>query len=697
MARFAAYKLEDDADRWWTTVTATKPEHYMDVVTWNEFEELFHQMYFPVADRERYVREYQTVKQGETETVAEYISRFNRLASFVASEIKSEEDKANKFKWGLRVEYRHNIISTRFASMEQTISVAKYQELSVLDGKEDPNKKRTRDEPQSFNRNQQSFRSGSSYSRNNSGRQGFQRGYQNIGNGRRPGINNNNRGNFQGNRQIRDRCKTCGGNHIGRPCFRETGACYVCGRTGYFARDCTIQHREQQQTQLNVNLGQSQNQQGGNQGQRDTGRVYATTARNASNILGTISGTLFIGNKDARVLFDTGATHSVVSSSFIRHIGVQSYELVPFICISTAVGLSIDVHVQSPNCPVKVGDHILPATLLPLPMRDFDVILGMDWLEKHRAVIDCESRVVKLNLDDGLVVEYHGSKPSALYKIISIMKAVRSMKKGCYGYLAYVVDMDMVEPQLKDVPVGREFSDVFPDDLSRLPPQREVEFLIELVPGSEPISKAPYRMAPAELKELTEQLQELLDKGVIRLSVSPWGAPVLFVKKDGSMRMCIDYRELNKITVRNRYPLPRIDDLFDQLQGEKFFSKIDLRSGYHQLRVRDGNVPKIAFRTWYGHYEFLVMPFGLTNAPSVFMDLMNRVFKDLLDKFVIVFIDDILVYSRSKEEHEEHLRVVLEILRNHQLFAKFSKCEFWLEQVSFLGHVVSADGIQVDP
>ncbi|GKD34960.1 putative nucleotidyltransferase, ribonuclease H, partial [Tanacetum coccineum] len=247
-------------------------------------------------------------------------------------------------------------------------------------------------------------------------------------------------------------------------------------------------------------------------------------------------------------------------------------------------------------------------------------------------------------------------------------------------------------------PIVSEFQDVFSEELPGIPPIRDVEFNIELIPGAEPISKAPYRMAPIELKELKDQLQELLERGFIRPSVSPWGAPVLFVKKkDGSMRLCIDYRELNKITIRNRYPLPRIDDLFDQLQGAKHFSKIDLRSGYHQLRVKEQDISKTAFRTRYGHYEFLVMPFGLTNAPAVFMDLMNRVFHEFLDKFVIVFIDDILVFSKSKEEHEEHLRTVLQILRQEKLYAKFSKCEFWLSKVAFLGHIVSAEGITMDP
>ena len=180
--------------------------------------------------------------------------------------------------------------------------------------------------------------------------------------------------------------------------------------------------------------------------------------------------------------------------------------------------------------------------------------------------------------------------------------------------------------------------------------------------------------------------------------MSPWGAPVLFVKKkDGSMRLCIDYRELNKLTIKNKYPLPRIDDLFDQLKGAVHFSKIDLRSGYHQLKIKPEDIPKTAFLTRYGHYEFLVMAFGLTNALVAFMDLMNRVFKKYLDKFVIVFIDDILIYSRTEADHAEHLRIALEILRREKLYAKFSKCEFWLGEVQFLGHVVSNEGIKVDP
>ena len=251
---------------------------------------------------------------------------------------------------------------------------------------------------------------------------------------------------------------------------------------------------------------------------------------------------------------------------------------------------------------------------------------------------------------------------------------------------------------LENIPVIMEFPDVFPEELPGVPPEREVDLSIEVVQGMTPISRAPYRMAPTELKELKTQLQELLDKGFIRPSVSPWGAPILFVKKkDGTLRMCIDYRQINKVTVKNKYPLPRIEDLFDQLKGVSVFSKIDLRSGYYQLRVKEVDVPKTAFGTCYDHYEFLVMPFGLTNAPATFMDLMNRVFHPYLDQFVVVFIDDILVYSKDAREHEHHLRIILQTLKENKLFAKLSKCDFCLKEVSFLGHIVSVEGIIVDP
>ncbi|GJT02831.1 putative reverse transcriptase domain-containing protein [Tanacetum coccineum] len=316
---------------------------------------------------------------------------------------------------------------------------------------------------------------------------------------------------------------------------------------------------------------------------------------------------------------------------------------------------------------------------MPVEMGSFDVIIGMDWLSKYQAVIVCAEKIVLIPYgNETLIIRGDGSNQGSETRlnIISSTRTQKYMLKGCQVFLAHVTTKEAEdkseEKRLEDVPILRDFPEVFPEDF--------------------------YRLAPSEMKELSEQLKELSDKGFIRPSSSPWGAPVLFVKKkDGSFRMCIDYRELNKLTVKNRYPLPRIDDLFDQLQGSSVYSKIDLRSGYHQLRVREEDIPKTAFRTRYGHYEFQVMPFGLTNAPAVFMDLMNRVCKPFLDKFVIVFIDDILIYSRNKKEHEEHLKAILELLKKEELYAKFSKCEFWIPKVQFLGHVIDSQGIHVDP
>jgi hypothetical protein len=243
-----------------------------------------------------------------------------------------------------------------------------------------------------------------------------------------------------------------------------------------------------------------------------------------------------------------------------------------------------------------------------------------------------------------------------------------------------------------------DFPDVFPEELPGMPLDTEVEFVIDLLPGTASISKQPYRMSVEELKELKKQLTELQEAGYICPSSSPWGASVLFVqKKDGSQRMCVDYRSLNDVTVKNKYLLPCIEDLFDQMRGARVFSKIDLRSGYHQMRIRPSDIPKTALSTRYGLYESTVMSFGLTNAPAYFMNLMNKVFMEYLDRFVVVFIDDILIYSKSDSDHEEHLRLVLQKLRDNQLYAKYSKCKFWIDEVPFLGHIISNGGISVDP
>jgi hypothetical protein len=313
-----------------------------------------------------------------------------------------------------------------------------------------------------------------------------------------------------------------------------------------------------------------------------------------------------------------------------------------------------------------------------MPGLVLDVIMGMNWMNKMGVVFDVGERSISLKEPIGEVT----------FQVILTQKIDLA-----------ITTCAVQTTLLAKILVVCEFPDVFPDELPGLPPDRDVEFAIELIPGTTPILRRPYRMPPNELAELKKQLQDLLKKGLIRPSSSEWGCPTLFVKKkkDNSLHMCVDYRPLNAVTIKNKYPLPQIDILFDQLSKAKVFSKIDLRSGYHHIKIRPQDIPKTAFSTRYGLYEYLVMSFGLTNAPAYFMYLMNSVFMPELDKFVIVFIDDILIYSENEEDHAEHLRIVLTRLREHRLYAKFSKCEFWLKTVPFLSHVLSESGISVDP
>jgi hypothetical protein len=302
-------------------------------------------------------------------------------------------------------------------------------------------------------------------------------------------------------------------------------------------------------------------------------------------------------------------------------------------------------------------------------------------LSKLKVLIDCARKSVKLTTPEGKGMEF-------------VIEPVVTAK----GIANHAKVNQLDASQGSEVPVVNEFPDVFPEELLGMPPYRDIEFVIELKPGTSPLYKTPYRMATPELAELKEHVKELLEKGFIHPSSSPWGAPVIFVlKKDGTQRLCVDYHALNEITIKNKYPLPRIDDLFDQLRGACVFSKIDHRSGYHQLKIRECDIPKTAFVSMYGLYEYTVMSFGLTNAPAYFMYLLNKVFMKYLDKVVMVFIDDILVYSRGEGEHEEHLPLALHKIQEHRLYAKLRKCEFWMKQVAFLGHVISKGGISMDP
>ncbi|GJX00515.1 putative reverse transcriptase domain-containing protein [Tanacetum coccineum] len=413
-------------------------------------------------------------------------------------------------------------------------------------------------------------------------------------------------------------------------------------------------------------------------------KVYAVGKAGTNPDANVVTGTFLLNNRYASVLFDTGADRSFVSTAFSSQIDIAPTILDHDYAVELVAGRIIGVNTIIRSCTLNFLNHPFNIDLMPVEMGSFDVIIGMDWLSKYQDVIVCADKIVRIPYGRETLI-FHSNRSNREHEtrlnIISCTKTQKYMIKGCQVFLAHVTTKEAEDKSEKKrldiVPIVWDFPKVFPEDF---------------------LARAPYRLAPSEMKELSEQLKELSDKGFIRPSSSPWGALVLFVKKkDGSFWMYIDYLELNKLTVKNRYPLPRIDDFFDQLQGSSVYLKIDLRSGYHQLKVREGDIPKTAFRTRYGHYEFQVMPFGLTNAPAVFMDLMNRVCKPYLDKFVIVFIDDILIYSKNKKEHEEHLRTILELLKKEELYAKFSKCEFWIPKVQFLGHVINSEGIHVDP
>jgi hypothetical protein len=334
-----------------------------------------------------------------------------------------------------------------------------------------------------------------------------------------------------------------------------------------------------------------------------------------------------------------------------------------------------------PKVKLKIRGVDFVANLIVLESKGIDVVLGMGWLSKYKVLIDCAKKSVKLTTPEGKEMEFV-AEPVVTAKGVANHAKVNQLDAS----------------QGSEVPVVNEFPDVFPEDLPGLPPDRDIEFVIDLKPGTTLIYKTPCRMATPELAELKEHIKDLLEKEFIRPSSSPWGAPIIFVpKKDGTQRLCMDYHALNVVTIKNKYPLPRIDDLFDQLHGACVFSKIDLRSGYHQLKIRGCDTLKTAFVSRYGLYEYTVMSFRVTNAPAYFMYLMNKFLMEYLDKFVVVFINDILVYSRSEEEHEEHLRLAFQKLRENRLYAKLSKCEFWMKQVAFLGHVISKGGIFVDP
>ncbi|KAJ9521648.1 hypothetical protein QJQ45_008994 [Haematococcus lacustris] len=409
-----------------------------------------------------------------------------------------------------------------------------------------------------------------------------------------------------------------------------------------------------------------------------------------------------------RILVDGGATASFIDSEFCMRHDLQTAEKHAPDHIRLADGHQQESAAMIPEARFRLGSHKGQQTLHCTRLHGFDIILGKPWLAEINPCIDWKHNIMTF---------HHAGKKHTLrappaprdpdldrYTISTagLRTAVREKQP------MFMVSITPATPTVPSVethqvmdctPVLKDFAPVFPEDLpAGLPPERAVDHRIDLEPNKRPPVRSTYAMSTCELAELKKQITEMQEKGFIRPSTSPYASGVLFVrKKDGTFRMCIDYRPLNRITIKNKYPLPRVDNLLDRLHGATIFSKIDLRQGYHQIRIAPEDIPKTAFRTRYGHFEFTVMPFGLCNAPATFQRLMNDIFRQELDDCVIVYLDDILIFSRTQEEHAQHLRRVLSLLQQHKLYAKLSKCEFGLSQTEFLGHIITSTGIACDP
>jgi hypothetical protein len=651
---FEAQQLCGPASTWWGNFVAVQPAGHQ--VTWDEFKLAFRENYIPEGVLHMKQEEFMKLKQGG-DTVNQYLNKFNHLSQYAIDQVNIDLKKKNCFMRGLNDRLQRKMATCIDLTYGRAVSTALAVEAKYAGagkskgfGGDRPSQgpvKRQRLVIQPFNQNRSSSRA--------------------------PSFP------FKQPVFIRPNTAPITTSQPGAPSTRfpalpsSSTGCFNCGKSRHFIKDFPYPKQNRSNYQQGT---RNSSQAKGNAGKNinKTGRIYYTQVATTPEGEPKMMGTFLVAKHPALIVFDSGASHTFISKKFVEQYCISYHESKEGFKIHSPGG-QIFTREVAYQVPVTLAGRDFPTNMIVLKGQDIDVILGMNWLAQHKATLNTDQRTIRLS---------HNQEEILLSIPISTKTTGRL-------YEAIILE-------IKDIPIVCEFPNVFPEDLPGLPPERDVEFVIELKPNTAPISRRSYRMPPNELAELKIQLQDLLEKGFIRPSSPPWGCLAIFVKKkDQTLRMCVDYRPLNEVTIKNKYPLPRIDILFDQLTGARVFSKIDLRSGYHQICIRPEDIPKTAFTTRYGLFEYLVMSFRLTNAPVHFTYLMNSVFMPELDKFVVVFIDDILIYSKNEEEHAQHLRIVLTRLREHQLYAKFSKCAFWLEEIRFLGHVLSAWGIAVDP
>ncbi|XP_030442425.2 uncharacterized protein LOC115664665 [Syzygium oleosum] len=512
----ALFQLQGNASHWWKAMKETVFSENT-AVTWNAFVETFNGKYFSECARDKKMQEFLQLRQNNL-TVDQYEAKFAQLSRYAPRLIEDPVHKAKRFRDGLKPDIRSQLVPLNLKNYNEIYERAQLIEKDLLE-------RATLARPYYSNL-----------------RMNQRQGKIPMPRGKRPFIPNKKQNFLKVN--FGNACSICGRRHGDAPCPIRTGACFGCGQQGHMVRDCPYKRQgiQPQQGPARLSNGvQSRN----NTGDRPSaqGRVYALTQEDAENSDTIITGTVSLDNRTAYALFNTGATYSFVSKQFVRLAKLETEPLENVLNVSTPMKDELQTTLECQGCKLIIGGLEGTIDLAVLAMYDFDIIIGMDWLSKQRANIDCYSKVIQFNSPNRPCSTFMGNGGGSSTPLISALEAFRLLEKGCQGYLATVENKSREEgPKLEDILVVNEFSDVFPNELPGLPLEREIEFAIEVAPGTEPISKAPYRMALTELKELKVQLQELLDNGFIHPSASPWGAPILFVKKkDRSLELCIDY------------------------------------------------------------------------------------------------------------------------------------------------------------